>query len=498
MRKIYRITAILLSSLFTFLLTCMPPSIIFAQQDLKSSIDSYVKTFLEEQKIPGASIALVHENEIFYVNEWGVTGETKTAVTTQTPFIIGSISKSFTGLAIMKLIEENLINLEDPIKNYMPWFTLKDRQPSSKITIKQLLTHTSGISTYTGLSIADKGTIHVGALKNEVKKFSKIGLSSQPGEKYQYSSANYLLLGALIEEVTNRPFSEYMEEHIFLPLKMKNASANEYSAIEKGYEGGFQSWFGYPFESTVAYDNMGASYGYMTASADDLIHYIQFISKQTTQDLLTDTSLDSYLSPLHNTRKDQSYGFGLRISDQGTDNEMIWHSGSTPDFHAEVFYMPETTWGGVILTNKNHILEEGSLPALKKGIISLVNGESPEPIPQYIPIIPFILLGMGLACIILSISVILKLKTGKLQYRLFWYISGITLILLSISAIPLFSFVAGVPWQSITVFAPDIAFLTKVLVLLIALNGLLFISVPVKQKIKFISIERRVKIEKAV
>lgn len=173
------IMCLLLSVFIIFFATT---SHVLAKQDIKSTLDSYVEKFLEEQQIPGASIAIVQKNGVFYSKSWGVTGESEEKVTSETPFAIGSISKSLTGLAIMSLIEEGTVHLDEPVQKYIPWFTLKDKKASSQITIKHLLTQTSGISTYSGLSISDKESKDLDAIKKNVESLSKVKLTSAPGE----------------------------------------------------------------------------------------------------------------------------------------------------------------------------------------------------------------------------------------------------------------------------------------------------------------------------
>lgn len=115
----------------------------------------------------------------------------------------------------MRLIEEGAVNLEDPVQQYLPWFTLKDRQAASQITIKHLLTQTSGMSTYSGLSISDQESQDMGMIRENTKSLSNVALTAKPGEKHQYSNANFLILAAIIEEVTDQTYSEYMEQQVF-------------------------------------------------------------------------------------------------------------------------------------------------------------------------------------------------------------------------------------------------------------------------------------------
>ncbi|MZE62970.1 serine hydrolase, partial [Bacillus anthracis] len=211
---------------------CITHPKVYAQQNVKVTLDKYIEKFIKEQNIPGAAVAIVHNKEVFFTKTMGVTGESEKKVTSKTPFAIGSISKSLTALAIVKLIEDKKIKLEDPVQRYLPWFKLKNPQISSTITIQHLLTHTSGINTYEGLALSDKQSKSSTALKENVMKLSNVKVTAPPGEKYQYSNANYIVLGALIEEVTNETYSSYMEKYIFQPLNMNGAAASKENAYE--------------------------------------------------------------------------------------------------------------------------------------------------------------------------------------------------------------------------------------------------------------------------
>ncbi|MBY0597537.1 serine hydrolase domain-containing protein [Bacillus bingmayongensis] len=481
--KILKFMVIFICLLWSAVILFLPASKVSAEKDIKNTLDNYVETFLEEHQIPGASIAIVHENDLFYAKAWGVTGEDEEKVTTETPFTIGSISKSLTGLAIMKLIEEGTVHLEDPVKKYIPWFTLKDKEATSKITIKHLLTHSSGISTYSGLSISDKESKGFNAIKDNVKSLSNVKLTASPGEKHQYSNANFLILGALIEEITNQTYSEYMEQQVFVPLGMKNAAADNDTAYKKGYVAGYQSWFGIPRKSSVTYDNGGAPYGYITASAEDMIQYIKFLGRQENDNFLTENTMNLYVSSHVQTGETRYYGLGVRITNPDSEEKMIWHSGSTPDSHAEMFFIPKTGWGGVILTNKNHILEEEALSYLKQGIINIINGDEPVDIPSNTPIIQLVTLGIICLLCITLIYLLVKMRSKKIRKRSIWYISGTIFLVLSIATIPALIYSTDSPWHAIYVFSPDLAYLSIGVVILFALNGLFSIIIAYKQNL---------------
>ena len=195
----------------------------YAQQDIKATLDKYIEKFIKEQNIPGVAVAIVHNKDVFFTKTWGLLGNLK-KITSKTPFAIGSISKSLTALAIVKLIEDKKIKLEDSVQQHLPWFKLKDSQISSSITIQHLLTHTSGINTYEGLLISDKQSKSSTALKENVMRLSNVKLTALPGEKYQYSNANYIVLGALIEEITNDTYSHIWKNMFSIYENMNGAA----------------------------------------------------------------------------------------------------------------------------------------------------------------------------------------------------------------------------------------------------------------------------------
>lgn len=454
----------------------------YAQQDIKATLDKYIEKFIKEQNIPGAAVAIVHNKDVFFTKTWGITGESEKKITSKTPFAIGSISKSLTALAIVKLIEDKKIKLEDSVQQHLPWFKLKDSQISSSITIQHLLTHTSGINTYEGLLISDKQSKSSTALKENVMRLSNVKLTALPGEKYQYSNANYIVLGALIEEITNDTYSSYMEKHVFQLLNMNGASASKETAYEKGYLTGYQSWFGIPRKSVVSYDNAGAPYGYITANLEDMIQFIMFLNRQEDTQFLKKENIDLYLSPLYNINSEKSYGFGLRTTSINESETMIWHSGSTHDARAEIFTLNNSGWGGVILTNKNHVLEEPALSVLKKGIISILNEEEPVDPHKSIPFTQIVMSTVILALFISSIMLIKKYKHKKTVKKLTWLFVGTLFLLLSIIFIPLLTYCTSSPWRTIKIFAADVGLLTSIIVILLAVNGLLSIFIGIRQK----------------
>src|SRR5215218_10317168 len=117
-----------------------------------AAIERFVQKEMAAQRIPGLALGIVKDDRISYIRGFGKADDSGRPVTPQTPFIIGSLSKSFTALAIMQLVEAGKVELDAPVQHYLPWFRVADEEASGKITVRHLLNQTSGLSTKTGRS----------------------------------------------------------------------------------------------------------------------------------------------------------------------------------------------------------------------------------------------------------------------------------------------------------------------------------------------------------
>lgn len=444
-------------------------NVVEADEGMTDKVDLYMKAMMEEYQIPGLSVAIVQDGDTLFTNSYGVTAEGST-VSSNTPFFLGSISKSMTALGIVQLVESGQVDLDDSIGTYLPWFAAEASSEVSSITIRQLLAQTSGYSTYTGMEYSDVGAKDASALKENVRNLSHAKLTRAPGEQHQYSNANYMILGAVLEEVSGQSYADYMEQHVFGPLGMSTAAADEERAFRSGFEQGYQSWFGYPRVSSVPYDNSGASYGYITASIDDMARYLQFLLQDNDM-LLRREYKELLLSPLVQHRPDRAYGFGWRISETDQGETLVWHSGSTPEARAEIFFIPDRGVGAVILTNKDHILEEARLSQVSKDLRGILDGQDPK--PPSAGVHPVIWGLAGTLIILLAILLWLLLRMKKRNLKLYLTLP-LSLVLFAMSAgiIPLFTRLTSSPWNSIRLFAPDIAYMTLGIVASLAWMGL--------------------------
>ncbi|HWI62895.1 MAG TPA: serine hydrolase domain-containing protein [Symbiobacteriaceae bacterium] len=181
-----------------------------------SRIEAYFTQELRKARIPGGAVAVVAGGETLLAKGIGQTARSGgEAITADTLFEIGSLTKGWTAMAILQLRDRGLLDLSAPVQQYLPWFRVADREASARITVEHLLDQTSGLP---------NGAWKVGmdrpALRTAVERLATVKLISPPGQQWMYSNMNYSTLGLIIETVTGQPYATYIQEQILGPLGM--------------------------------------------------------------------------------------------------------------------------------------------------------------------------------------------------------------------------------------------------------------------------------------
>ncbi len=450
------------------------PLTAYAAEDKESAerIQAFMDQAMEEYNIPGASLSVIHNGTNVFQDSWGERSNGE-KITQDTTFLIGSVSKPLTSLAIMLLVEAEKIDLDGAIDDYIPWFTYESKG-EGKMTVRQLLTHTSGIGGSDGLEVTDHFD-STNDIKGAVESLSGVKLEHSPGDVYAYNSANYLLLGAIIEEVSDQPFGSFMEEKVFSPLGMNNTSADYESAISNGFVPGYQSWFGYSIKGQEMFDRAGAPYGYMTSTTNDLTKFLDFMMNGG--ELLSEEGLKILKSPPSEVGK--HYGFGWNFPKSG--DPYPFHTGATPDHRAEVFFLPEENLGAVLLINKYHEFEAGAYLSMMEGVRSILKGEESK-LVSIDTSIQWISFGVLILLIMVFGVSIYRLKMKETINRRLWLAIGVIMLLLAGGLIPLFTIIAGVSWRTFGLFAPDLQLLIKIVVAVVGVYGAIVLWVAWKRR----------------
>jgi D-alanyl-D-alanine carboxypeptidase len=316
-------------------------------------IDEIVRMRMAERNIPGAAIAVIKNGRVLKIKGYGLASvEFNAPVTTDTVFEIGSVSKQMTAAGIMLLVQDGRVSLDERVSKYLP-----DTPEAWKdVTVRHLLTHSSGIKSYTSLTGFELSRRV--KIDGFIKQLSPYPLEFTPGEKNVYSNSGYNLLAYIIETQSGKPYMDFMRERIFLPLGMTRTGDRDPRNViplrANGYEWQVDKLVGRDGSLT---DLMGA--GSITSTIADMVKWETALRGEK---LLTAESKKSIWTPfVFNNGSPSPYGFGWRISDV-REHKLIGHTGQTAGFGAAIFRYVNNDVTVIALTNLGE-LGMGSLIA---------------------------------------------------------------------------------------------------------------------------------------
>jgi CubicO group peptidase (beta-lactamase class C family) len=327
---------------------------------------------------PGLALGIVQDGQIAHVQGFGFADSSGRTVTPQTPFYIGSVTKSFTALAVMQLVEAGKIDLDAPVQTYLPWFELADKEASSMITVRHLLNLTSGISEKDGNRFWSSQE----GLEETVRGLGSLPLTQPVGTTWQYGNINPSIAGLIVEVVSGQSYADYVTEHIFEPLDMRHSYASHAPALADGLAEGHTFMFGRIFSDKEAMPLAYLPAGGLMASVEDLSHYM---IAHLSEGYYGDTSVLSSqgIAELHApsipvAEGDHYYALGWNVNT--VDGiPVLYHSGDTGNFHAVAFLMPDSNSGVIVLTNASGFEQytSGATDAIGVGIFNMLNGKPP-------------------------------------------------------------------------------------------------------------------------
>ncbi|CAN5462527.1 serine hydrolase [soil metagenome] len=332
----------------------------------EGSIEDFIATEMPASGVPGMSYAVVVDGEITSVGAHGVAragGEDD--VTADTAFVTGSISKSFTALAVMQLVEADEIDLDDDVARHLDQFS---GGPAATVTIRQLLSHTSGYSTLQGNASYAGVSGREDELERRVDQLAEVAPAAAPDERWEYSNANYQVLGRVVEVVSGQDYQSYVATNILEPVGMDQSFVAD-GEVHESMATGHRPWFGtkrpLPENRT---DRGTAPQGGIVASAGDLARYLVMMMNGR-DDVVSAATKALMMRPA--SRWSPSYGLGWFV-DSG--NATVWHSGTSPGYESLVTMLPSEKKGVVVLLNGGSGLGFGETTQLSHGITARALG----------------------------------------------------------------------------------------------------------------------------
>jgi len=389
MSKIY-----LLFISFFILISC---SVSKENKNNKMALTNEINTIYNQKKFNGFAVSIVNENGTLYKNGFGFSDvENQIKYTTETIQNIGSVSKTFVGIALLKAQELGQLKLDDPIDRYLPFKVINPNFPQEKITIRQLATHTSSITDnefYSSKNYYLKPNQNLKGLKltfedeqsfnssdsiislrsflenviTENGKWNKDSFTShKPGTIYEYSNVGTALAGFIIEQATGESFNQFTKKYILEPLKMKESgwkseeiNMTKYSRLYENPKNPL------PYYELITYPDGG-----FITNVNDLSKYLSELIKGYNGNgtILTKESYKEYFKPQlsesnfieRNTKNpfNESYNVGIFMGFGYTG--YIGHTGGDPGTMSIMFFDPKTNLGRIMIFNTNFSDKEGN------------------------------------------------------------------------------------------------------------------------------------------
>ena len=350
--------------LFGFLALILFLISLAAAQAAPRSVDEYVQSELTRQHIPGIALGIYRDGKIVTAKSYGLANvELNVPVKAETVFQSGSIGKQFAATAVMMLVEEGKINLDDSITKYFPdapatWQNIK---------VRNLLSHTSGVSEYeSDEKTKPGGPVNMRTDYTEeqfVKMIESFPTEFAPGEKWVYTNSNYVLIGAIIRKVTGRFYGDFLQERIFKPLGMNSTRIISEEDIVPNRAAGYrlvngqlknQEWVAPLFNTTAD----GALYF-------NVLDIAKWDAALYTEKLIKKSSLDQMWTPVKlnngSVNKD-GYGFAWGVHSIN-GHRVIEHGGSWQGFHGHIARYVDDKLTVVVLTNLDSAHSDAALIA---------------------------------------------------------------------------------------------------------------------------------------
>ncbi len=328
------------------------PTLLSAQEplwggDLVSRIDSLAESTLAGGPVAGLSIGVKRGDELLLAKGYGQADvENGVAATAETVYRIGSLTKQFTAVAVMQLVQRGRVQVEELLTRYLPEYSTQGHD----VTIRHLLTHTSGIKDFSGLP-QNRATRTLDLSDEEVVAlFQDEPFDFSPGEQYRYSNSGFYLLGMVIEAVSEQSYRDYLMAHLFGPLGLSGSSYCDERSIIPHRAEGYQVVDGRILNDTyLSMDRPGAA-GALCSTVLDLLVWNSALRNGR---LVSASSYEQMTTPATlNDGSESAYGFGLRLAPL-EGRARVFHTGGIDGFNTVLAYYPESGLDIVVLSNTN-------------------------------------------------------------------------------------------------------------------------------------------------
>jgi CubicO group peptidase (beta-lactamase class C family) len=343
-----------------------------------ASLDRLIRQKMAAHDTPGLAVAITDRQKLLWQRAFGHANlDAKTPLTVDNTFEIGSIGKSFTCIALLKLQEAGQLDLHAPVSDYLPWLELRSDFPP--ITPHHLMTHTAGLTI--GIDFTPSARYEVWSLHQEAIPYP-------PGQHFHYSNVGYKLLGFLLEDVSGRPYGELLQEWILDPLGLADSDAltthDSRRRLAVGYERFYDDrpWHRSHPMMPAPWFEYGAGDGSPVCTAADLAAYLRLFlneGRAETGPILSEESFQLMTREMIEAREDH-YGYGLFIKEID-GRKYVGHNGGTIGYLATLLADLDGGAGVVILTNGPAHSDKDAIAEYALGLLHAARSGTPPPEP---------------------------------------------------------------------------------------------------------------------
>lgn len=450
--------------LLSFAVVSLAPISSFAEANLPvQKIDSYLEKQLKSNNIPGLSVAITHNGRVVYSKGLGTAGKNR-PVTPDTRFAIASLSKAFTAMAVMQLVEAGKIQLDTPVEEVLPGFRVNDAR-SSQITIRHLLNQTSGLADEVNLDVSVQPQPK--SLDDVIKRLQKVELEATPGQKFNYHNPNFETLARIVEVVSKETFPNYLQKHIFQPLEMNQtthvSNIGDFQSV-KNISDGHSLLFGQPIADNTFDWFATGSHG-IVSTVSDMAKWMSVHQNNGLYEgkkLLSEAGIKTMHSPVSDSI---SYGMGWMTGETNGNEKQVYHDGTLADFKSELVLLPKQGYGIVLLSNAG-VNEFIDYYGITQGIVDIVMGREAAVSWVNNSSLSWLMLGLVLLSIMLTIRNLKRIEKWeeKRDQQFAWWIKiKLFLRLIPLYLLfflrPIYSFISNgreMSWEGLLTIAPCI------------------------------------------
>ncbi|GAA0937416.1 serine hydrolase domain-containing protein [Nonomuraea longicatena] len=358
--------ALLLPLIFPAATTAATAAATGATRPTPDAVAAVVAANLGPTRLPGVAVALVKDGQVLHTGGYGhdARGE---PVTDRTPMRIASLTKSFTALAVMQLAEDGALRLDDPVVRHLPEFSLADPR-SARITVRQLLNHSSGMSdtTYPEAALPQPDS-----LRRAVADLRRAALAAAPGRQHTYHNPNYWVAARLVEVVSGLSFADYLTQRVLTPLRMSSTvTVDNWNDPVPGLVDGHNRFLGLTWPRTEP-DRFVAGSASLVTTAVDLAAWLALHTRDATGGVLSARGLRELHRP---SGPDGRYALGWDNPDPFGGPRQIAHNGSSFTSTAAMVLLPDSGYAIALMSNSRMPLE-ADVEAIMDGLIALTDGE---------------------------------------------------------------------------------------------------------------------------